>query len=69
MASGAGLRTSSSAAAVVLAAAARALRTLADGWERHLAAAGKPDREAAGRKALTTFCHALMNSAGFLYVD
>ncbi len=46
-----------------------ALRTFADGWEKHLAAAGKAERDAAGRKALATFCHALMNSAGFLYVD
>ena len=26
-------------------------------------------REAAAQKALTTYCHAIMNSAGFLYVD
>jgi hypothetical protein len=46
-----------------------ALNTLAEKWTQHLAAAGKVDRDAAGRKALATFCHALMNSAGFLYVD
>src|SRR5947208_13742357 len=46
-----------------------ALRKFADRWAKHFTAAGKPDREAAGRKALTTFCHAIMNSAGFLYVD
>ena len=42
-----------------------ALRTFANGWEKLLAAAGKADRDAAGRKALATFCYALMNSAGF----
>ncbi|MBI1915211.1 MAG: PSD1 domain-containing protein [Planctomycetes bacterium] len=41
-----------------------ALRKFADRW-----AAGKQDRDAAGQKALTTYCHAIMNSAGFLYVD
>jgi hypothetical protein len=46
-----------------------ALKRLTDTWARDLAAAGKPDRDAAGRKALTTFCHAVLNSAGFLYVD
>jgi hypothetical protein len=45
-----------------------ALRKLAERWARHLAA-GKPNRAAAARKALTTYCHAIMNSAGFLYVD
>ena len=29
----------------------------------------KPDRDAAELKALTTYCHAILNSAGFLYVD
>ena len=27
------------------------------------------DSEAANLKALTTYCHVLMNSASFLYVD
>jgi cytochrome c553 len=45
-----------------------ALSTLTDQWAKHLSAAGKPSREAA-RKALATYCHAVMNSAGFLYVD
>ena len=31
--------------------------------------AKKKDQEAAERKALTTYCHAFVNSAGFLYVD
>jgi hypothetical protein len=45
-----------------------ALRKLADTWAKD-AAPGKPDRDDACRKALTTFCHAIVNSAGFLYVD
>jgi mono/diheme cytochrome c family protein len=46
-----------------------ALKELTDTWSEHLAAAGKPDRDAAGLRALAAFCQALMNSAGFLYVD
>jgi hypothetical protein len=49
--------------------AGEALSKLADEWFRHLAAAGKPDRDAAELMALTSFCHTIMNSAGFLYVD
>jgi hypothetical protein len=46
-----------------------ALRKFAGTWAKHLTAAGKPDGDAASMKALTTFCHTVMNSAGFLYVD
>src|SRR5262249_12226876 len=46
-----------------------ALRDLTGRWARHLAAAGKPSREEAAHRALTTYCHAIVNSAGFLYVD
>jgi hypothetical protein len=46
-----------------------ALGALSGKWARHLAAAGKPSAAAARRQALTTYCHALLNSAGFLYVD
>jgi hypothetical protein len=46
-----------------------ALALFADGWEKYFAAAGKPDRAAAELKALATYCHAIMNSASFLYVD
>ena len=45
-----------------------ALRKLTDTWARH-AVAGKSDRDDSALKALTTFCHAVVNSAGFLYVD
>ncbi|MGH7136977.1 MAG: DUF1553 domain-containing protein, partial [Pirellulales bacterium] len=38
-------------------------------WDKHQEAAGAPDSEAARSKALTAFCHAIVNSAGFLYVD
>ncbi len=48
---------------------ADALRQLTDQWARHLTAAGRPDRDAARLKALSTYCHAIMNSAAFLYVD
>jgi hypothetical protein len=41
-----------------------ALDRLARAWRRHVA-----DPEAARRKALTSYCRALVNSAGFLYVD
>jgi hypothetical protein len=46
-----------------------ALTKLMESWEKRLAAIGKVDREDAERKALTSFCHALVNSAGFMYVD
>ncbi len=38
-------------------------------WTSHLAVSGQPDNDAAGLRALTTFCHAIVNSAGFIYVD
>jgi hypothetical protein len=40
-----------------------ALTRLTEQW------AAKAGRDAAGRQALTTYCHALLNSAAFLYVD
>ena len=43
------------------------LEKLADEWEKQLA--GKLDRDAAELKALATYCHAILNSAAFLYVD
>jgi hypothetical protein len=42
---------------------------LSDEWARQLTGAGKTDREAVRLKALAAYCHAIMNSAGFLYVD
>jgi hypothetical protein len=46
-----------------------ALRKLTLKWGEELAKAGKPDQGAAALKALTTYCHTIMNSAAFLYVD
>jgi hypothetical protein len=46
-----------------------ALDKLIDTWSKQPAGAGNPGKEATGLKALTTYCHAIMNSAGFLYVD
>jgi hypothetical protein len=46
-----------------------ALGKLTDQWAEHLAGAGKQDRSAAGLRALTSYCHAIVNSASFLYVD
>ncbi len=44
-----------------------ALVQFANDWEK--AAIGVPDRDAAEFKALATYCHAILNSASFLYVD
>ena len=46
-----------------------ALEKFADEWEKQPAANGTPDRDAAELKALATYCHAILNSAAFLYVD
>jgi hypothetical protein len=48
---------------------AEALGKLMDEWAKQRADSAEPDKDAAGLKALTTYCHAVMNSAGFLYVD
>jgi cytochrome c553 len=45
-----------------------ALRDLTATWEKQLAAS-KPTRDAIELKALTNYCHAILNSAAFLYVD
>ncbi len=46
-----------------------ALRQLTEHWTRHLENAGKAEPDTAIFKGLTNVCHALMNSASFLYVD
>jgi hypothetical protein len=46
-----------------------ALETLAGAWEKQLSAKGKPERDEIEQKALATYCHAILNSAAFLYVD
>jgi mono/diheme cytochrome c family protein len=45
-----------------------ALNKLIDEWTRAESSAA-PDRSAAELKALTSYCHAIMNSANFLYID
>jgi mono/diheme cytochrome c family protein len=52
-----------------LKAGLEAMRLLTEAWASHCANSGRPDREEARMKSLTTYCHAIMNSAGFLYVD
>jgi hypothetical protein len=47
----------------------RALGELSIEWLNHLAGAGPPHPDTARRMALTTYCHAIMNSASFIYVD
>jgi hypothetical protein len=51
-------------------------RTAADGlarltaqWAQQRDAAAQPPAGEASRRALATFCHAMLNSAAFLYVD
>ena len=46
-----------------------ALARFAERWAKPTAAGDKPDQEAIAVKALTTYCHTVMNSAAFLYVD
>ena len=45
------------------------LAKLAEKWAAQLEATGKPSNPEAARKALTTLCHTVMNSAVFLYID
>ena len=45
------------------------LKKLTGQWTKHLAGTGKPDKEQAAIQALATLCHAILNSAEFLYVD
>jgi len=52
-----------------LALAQASLSQLTDRWAAEPAAGGKLDRATAAHKALTTYCHAILNSAEFLYVD
>jgi hypothetical protein len=42
---------------------------LTERWTAEPAAGSQLDRATAAHKALTTFCHAMLNSAEFLYVD
>ena len=41
-----------------------ALALLTEGWGNQ-----RIDRDEAARRALTTYCHTILNSAAFLYID
>jgi mono/diheme cytochrome c family protein len=45
------------------------LAGLRNQWADHLAHTGKPDAVEAAQRALLTYCHAIVNSAEFLYID
>lgn len=45
------------------------LTRLTEQWGKNVDISGKPSEKEARRKALTTLCHTIMNSAGFLYID
>jgi cytochrome c553 len=45
------------------------LARLTDRWARQLRRSPKPDPDGAAGRALATLCHAVVNSAAFLYVD
>lgn len=46
-----------------------AMRKLVDAWSGHLPGSGQLDPEQRALKALATYCHAIMNSADFLFID
>lgn len=45
------------------------LQQLTAHWTKHLAGTGHSDANEAARKALITYCHTLLNSAAFIYID
>ena len=45
------------------------LEQLTAQWAKQLATAGQPATGEAERRALVTYCHTLLNSAAFLYID
>ena len=48
---------------------AEALSQLTADWNRQAAATGSTNSDAAQSSALAAYCHAILNSAGFLYID
>jgi hypothetical protein len=46
-----------------------ALGQLTARWASQSAGAGKPNPEAVARRALASYCHTILNTAAFLYVD
>jgi hypothetical protein len=51
------------------AACVETLAKLTEQWAKYLQTAGAPASKEAERRALTTICHTIMNSAMFLYID
>lgn len=49
--------------------AVKAIEELTAQWQKHLEIAGKPNPDEARLKGLAQVCHAMMNSASFLFVD
>jgi hypothetical protein len=49
--------------------AVEGLARLTERWAQHLRRAPKPDPDGAAGRALATLCHAVVNSAAFLYID
>ncbi len=47
----------------------QALTRLKKEWNKQLPTGGKSDADEATRRSLKTFCHTMMNSAVFLYID
>jgi hypothetical protein len=52
-----------------MAVAVEGLARLTERWARHLKRSPKPDPDGAAGRALATFCHTVLNSAAFLYID
>jgi hypothetical protein len=46
-----------------------ALARLNERWAENLAGNSSPDSKPAAQRALTSYCHTVLNSAGFLYID
>jgi hypothetical protein len=47
----------------------RAVAQLTDQWTRHLSSQGQPSRDEAVQRALASYCHTILNSAAFVYID
>ena len=46
-----------------------ALARLTDGWRSQRAGAAKPGPDDSAARGLASYCHAILNSANFLYID
>ncbi|MDB5387022.1 MAG: putative rane protein [Planctomycetaceae bacterium] len=47
----------------------QSLAQLTEEWTKQLTASGQASKAEASRRALSTFCHTIINSAAFLYLD